>query len=137
MGDYKKLAVWKRSHDLTLSLDRYSASFPDMERYGLTSQIRRAAVSIVSNIAEGASRHNDRELVRFLQIAHGSACEVECQLLLSRDLGYLKPDSWAALNTDCMEIGGMLNGLIRSARNQSSSSRVSSRATTRPLKTGD
>ena len=73
-------------------------------------------MSIVSNIAEGASRHGDRELARFLQIAHGSACEVECQILLSRDLGYLPSDRWMALNADCQELGKMLNGLIRSLR---------------------
>src|SRR6266850_1051013 len=87
MGDYRHLSVWKRAHDFTLVVYRSTASFPESERYGLTAQLRRAAVSVVSNIAEGASRHGDRELSRFLQIAHGSACEVECQLLLSRDLG--------------------------------------------------
>jgi len=70
----------------------------------------------VSNIAEGTGRHSDRELARFLRIAHASACEVECQLLLSRDLGFLKPDGWTALDSDCREVSKMLNGLIRSFR---------------------
>jgi hypothetical protein len=64
MGDYRRLSVWKRAHDFTLGVYRSTVSFPDHERYGLTSQLRRAAVSIVSNIAEGASRHGDRELAR-------------------------------------------------------------------------
>ena len=122
MGDYRRLSVWKRAHDFTLGIYRHTWSFPDSERYGLTAQLRRAAVSIVSNIVEGASRHGDRELTRFLQIAHGSACEVECQLLLSRDLGYLHPDKWTALNADCRELGKMLNGLIRSLRSASAPS---------------
>lgn len=116
MGDYRRLAVWKQAHAFTLAIYRSTGSFPDSERYGLTAQLRRAAVSIVSNIAEGASRHSDRELVRFLQIAHGSACEVECQLLLSRDLGYLQSNKWVAANADCRELGRMLNGLIRALR---------------------
>ncbi|MFL5403782.1 MAG: four helix bundle protein [Gemmatimonadales bacterium] len=118
MGDYRQLTVWKRAHDLTLTIYRSTASFPDWERYGLISQMRRAAVSIVSNITEGASRHSDREFIRFLQIAHGSACEVECHLLLSRDLGYLQSRSWVDLSTECRELGGMLNGLIRSLRSE-------------------
>jgi len=116
MGDYRQLSVWKRAHSLALGIYRSTKFFPDRERYGLVAQVRRAAVSVVSNIVEGASRQSDRELVRFLRIAHGSACEVECQLLLSRDLGYLNPDKWAALNADCRELGKMLNGLIRSLK---------------------
>lgn len=116
MGDYRRLSVWKRAHDFTLAIYRSTGSFPDCERYGLTAQLRRAAISVVSNIVEGASRHSDRELARYLQIAHGSACEVECQLLLSRDLGYLQSDNWVVINAECREIGKMLNGLIRSLR---------------------
>jgi four helix bundle protein len=125
MGDYRRLSVWKRAHDFTLGIYRYTGSFPDCERYGLTAQLRPAAVSVVSNIVEGASRHGDRELTRFLQIAHGSACEVECQLLLSRDLGYLQSDKWMALDADCRELGKMLNGLIGSLRSAPAPNRQS------------
>ena len=114
MGNYHQLSAWKRAHALTLAIYRSTESFPDRERYSLVAQLRRAAISVVSNIVEGASRRSDRELARFLRIAHGSACEVECQLLLSRDLGYLKHDEWSALNADCRELGKILNGLIRS-----------------------
>jgi four helix bundle protein len=114
MGDYRRLSVWKRTHSLALGIYRWTQSFPDRERYGLVAQLRRAEVSLVSNIAEGSGRQSDRELARFLRIARGSACEVECQLLLSRDLGFLKPGAWMALDTDCREISKMLNGLIRS-----------------------
>jgi four helix bundle protein len=118
MGDYRELSVWKRAHALALGIYRSTQSFPDRERYGLVAQLRRAAVSMVSNIAEGTGRQSDRELARFLRIARGSACEVECQLLLSRDLGFLKPGTWMALDADCREISRMLNGLIRSFRTE-------------------
>jgi four helix bundle protein len=76
--------------------------------------MRRAAISILSNIAEGSGRQSDREQVRFLRIARGSTCELECQLLLSRDVGYLKPADWLILDSDCREVGRMLTGLIKS-----------------------
>jgi len=119
MGDYRDLVAWKRAHKLALEIYRATDSYPGRERYGLVAQLRRAAVSVVSNIAEGAGRQSDRELARFLRIARGSACEVECQLLLSRDLGFLQPDSWVGLDSDCREVSKMLNGLICSIRRSS------------------
>jgi four helix bundle protein len=116
MGDYRKLTVWKHAQGVALEIYRSTQFFPTNERFGLVAQLRRAAVSIESNIAEGTGRQSDRGLGRFLRIAHGSACEVECQLLLSRDLGYLNPARWKALDTNCRELGKMLNGLIRSLR---------------------
>ena len=114
MGDYRQLSVWKRAHGLALKIYRSTRSFPDFERYGLVAQMRRAAVSVVSNMAEGSGRQSDRELARFLRIARGSVCEVQCQLLLSRDLGYLQFDRWTILDADCREVSMMLNALIRS-----------------------
>jgi four helix bundle protein len=114
MGDYRQLAVWKRAYALTAEIYRSTRPFPDSERYGLTSQMRRAAISILSNIAEGSGRQSDREQVRFLRIARGSTCELECQLLLSHDVGYLKPGDWLILDSDCREVGRMLTGLIKS-----------------------
>lgn len=113
MGNFRDLAVWKRAHDLALAIYRGTSSFPNCERYGLVAQLRRAAVSVVSNIAEGAGRQADREQARFLRIARGSVHEVQCQLLLSRDLAYLSPDRWEALDSEIQEISRMLNGLIR------------------------
>ena len=118
MGDYRQLAVWKRAYTLTAEIYRSTRPFPDSERYGLTSQMRRAAISILSNIAEGSGRQSDREQVRFLRIARGSTCELECQLLLSRDVGYLKPGAWLILDSDCREVGRMLTGLIKSFRSR-------------------
>jgi four helix bundle protein len=114
MGNYRQLSVWKRAHRFALGVYRSSGTFPARERYGLTAQLRRAAVSIVSNIAEGSGRQGDREHVRFLKIARGSVCELECQLLLSRDLGYLESGAWKLLDDDCQDLSRMLNGLIRS-----------------------
>jgi four helix bundle protein len=85
MGDFRKLGAWQRAYKVALQIYHSTGGFPDHERYGLTSQLRRASVSVVSNIAEGTGRRNDRELARFLSIARGSVREFECQLLLSRD----------------------------------------------------
>ena len=92
MKDFRKLEVWEKAHALTLSVYHAADPFPREELYGLTSQIRRAAVSIPTNIAEGCGRGSEAELARFLQIAMGSASEVEYELLLARDLGFLKLD---------------------------------------------
>jgi four helix bundle protein len=114
MGNYRQLSVWKRAHSFVLGVYRSTGTFPDRERYGLTAQLRRAAVSVVSNIAEGSGRQGDREQMRFLKIARGSVCEIDCQLLLSRDLGYLDAAAWKVLDDDCQEISRMLHGLVRS-----------------------
>ena len=114
MDDYRQLSVWKRAHTLALGVFRSTGEFPATERYGLAAQLRRAATSIVSNIAEGSARHSNRDEVRFFRIARGSVSELECQLLLSRDVGLLENKAWAQLDEDCHEVGRMLNGLIRS-----------------------
>jgi four helix bundle protein len=92
--------------------------FPDYERYALASQIRRSAVSIPSNIAEGASRGSDREFARFLLIAHASASELETQLLLARDFGYVEDDVAEALVSELLEIRRMLYSLSKRTRHQ-------------------
>jgi four helix bundle protein len=116
MGNYEQLTVWKHAHAFAVELYRSTGSFPQRERYGLTSQLRDAAISVVSNIAEGSGRNSNRDHARFLQIARGSICELECQLLLARDVGYLTPDAWLALNSSCREIGKVLNGLMHSLK---------------------
>jgi four helix bundle protein len=114
MGNYRQLLVWKRAHTLALDVYRATQGFPTEERYGLTAQLRRAAVSVVSNIAEGSGRLGDREHIRFLRIARGSVSEVECQLLLSRDLGYLGSSAWTVLDEQSQDLARMLTGLIQS-----------------------
>jgi four helix bundle protein len=114
MGNYRQLSVWKQAHRFALSVYQKTVGFPDRERYGLTAQLRRAAISVISNIAEGSGRQGDREHVRFLRIARGSVGELECQLLLARDVGYLEASAWELLDKDCQDLSRMLNGLIRS-----------------------
>jgi four helix bundle protein len=89
MKDYKKLMVWEKAHQLTLSVYEATKGFPKDELYGLTTQIRRACVSIPANIAEGCGRDGDAELARFFQISMGSSSELEYHLLLAHDLGFL------------------------------------------------
>jgi four helix bundle protein len=90
--DHKDLDVWKKGMELVERVYSMSRAFPDSERYGLTSQIRRAAVSIPSNIAEGAARKSDKELLQFLSIAIGSLAELETQYLIAIRLGFLEKD---------------------------------------------
>jgi four helix bundle protein len=108
---------------MALSVYRATGAFPAAERYGLTAQLRRASVSVISNVVEGSARHGNREHVRFLRIAHGSVCELQCQLLLSHDLSFLDAATWKLLDDECQHIGKMLNGLIRSLNRQPHSSR--------------
>ena len=113
MKDFKQLKVWEIAHLLALSVYKTTASFPKEEVYGLTSQIRRACVSIPSNIAEGCGRGGDLDFRRFLQIAFGSACELEYQLLLARDLKFMLPASYEHLQSDLDQVKRMLASLIR------------------------
>lgn len=95
MRDFKELLVWQKAHRFVLDIYQDSHGFPSDERFGLTAQLRRAAVSIASNIAEGSGREGDREFARYLSIAAGSASEAEYQVLLARDLGYLAAEAHA------------------------------------------
>ena len=111
MGDYQSLLVWQRAHELTVMLYRETENFPDSERYGLTSQMRRVSASIGCNLAEGSGRNTDREFRRSCRIALGSANEVHYQLLLARDLGILSTDRHNVLNDRVMEVKRMLAAL--------------------------
>lgn len=90
--DYKKLMVWNLAVDLAVEIFKLSSTFPKSEMYGLTSQIRRSAVSIASNIAEGAGRNSDKYFSQFLSISYGSACELETQILIASKLSYVTED---------------------------------------------
>ncbi len=111
MQRFNDLKVWQRSHALALEVYRLTATFPDGERFGLISQLRRAAVSVPTNIAEGSKREWSQDYARFLNIAEGSLSEVEYLLLLSRDLGFLAADASTALQTEVEEIARMLYAL--------------------------
>ena len=113
MRDFKTLQVWDKAHRLTLAIYRVTGTFPKEELYGLTSQIRRACVSIPTNIAEGCGRNGDAELAYFCQIAMGSASELEYQLLLSRDLGFIGQADYDQLEPALIEVKRMLNSFIQ------------------------
>ena len=113
MEDFKDLKVWTEAHQLTLALYQQTRSFPRDEIYGLTSQIRRASSSIGANIAEGCGRRSDPEMRRFVQIARGSANELEYHLLLARDLQFLTVDEFKDLETRILEIQRMLASLVQ------------------------
>ena len=114
MQDFRKLKVWQKAHHLALEVYAISANFPRTETFGITSQARRAAVSIAANIAEGSSRCGDKEFGRFLYISLGSASELEYFSILIADLGLLKPAAAAKIGVDAAEIKRMLSGLIAS-----------------------
>jgi four helix bundle protein len=111
---FKKLIVWQKAYDFVLVIYRCSQKFPSSELYGLTSQLRRAAVSIPANIAEGSERQHKKEYLQFLSIARGSLGEVETYLMLAKDLGYLTEDMFVELEGQRKEIGRLLRGLYKS-----------------------
>jgi four helix bundle protein len=113
MQDFRNLRVWQKAHHLTLDVYYSSFDFPREEMYGLTSQIRRASVSIGANIAEGCCRQGDPEFRRFLQIAMGSASELEYELLLAHDLSILKSAQFERLLKEVIEVKPMLASLIQ------------------------
>ena len=108
MEDFKDLRVWAKAHELTLCVYRKTRCFPKEEMYGLTSQMRRSAASVGANIAEGCGRRSDGEMRRFLQIARGSANELEYHLLLAKDLQFLQAGDFADLEARTLEVQRML-----------------------------
>jgi len=121
MKDFRKIKAWHRAHGLTLQVYKITESFPKEELYGLTSQIRRAAASIPTNIAEGCGRGTDAELARFIDIALGSASEVEYHLLLAHDLGYIAENDYDVLSTETIEIKRMLTTFAKTVRKTNNS----------------
>ncbi|HEU5170292.1 MAG TPA: four helix bundle protein [Gemmatimonadales bacterium] len=122
MGPFGKLKVWQRGRDPALAIYRATARFPGTERYGLAVQMRSAAVSIPSNIAEGCGRRSDRELSRFLRIALGSATELECQVILACELSILDAGVAQELLGPVAEVQGMLAKLLRKLSTQAAHS---------------
>ncbi len=114
---HKDLQVWQKSMQFVKQLYIITRSYPREEMYGIVSQMRRAAVSVPSNIAEGYGRKSDKDLLRFLSIALGSTAELETQLLISRDLDFLTEDSYILLNNQIAEIFRMLTALYNKVRN--------------------
>lgn len=116
MQDFKKLAVWQKSYQLTLDVYRFSRHFPREEAYGLTSQARRAAVSIPANIAEGSGKSTQVDLARFLDIAMGSLSELECYFELAHDLHYLPDTEYPIYLDKLIEVRRMLAAFIQTVR---------------------
>lgn len=116
MRDFRGLLVWQKAHEVTLQIYQASSSFPSEERFGLTAQLRRAALSIPTNVAEGCGRQAEGDFRRFLEIAAGSASETEYLLLLASDLKYLDADSAAALTGQVQEVKRMLSSFTKRLR---------------------
>lgn len=118
---YKDLIVWRKAKELAVEVYRITEQFPRSEIYGLTSQMRRASVSVVSNIAEGQGRLTKGEFRQFLGQSRGSLLEMETQLAIAADLHYVGPDKFSGLDSRTLEVGRLLNGLLESLRPSSAS----------------
>jgi four helix bundle protein len=124
MRDFRQVKVWQKAHDLALEVYRETSGFPASERFGLVQQMRRAAVSVAANIAEGCGHDSSAELLRFLHIAMGSASELDYHLLLAHDLHFISTDHYRQLEGAVTEVKRMLNPFI--ARVAASRSRSAS-----------
>lgn len=114
--DFRKLKVWEKSHAFVLDVYKSTEVFPKSELYGLTSQLRRSAMSVPMNIAEGCGRGSDADFGRFLQMSLGSASEADYQLLLSSDLRYLHPTAYERLGQSIQEVKRMLSSLLQKVK---------------------
>lgn len=113
-GSYRDLVAWQKAMELVFRIYELTRKFPQDERYGLISQLRRAAVSIPSNIAEGKGRHSDIDMCRFFNTSRGSLHEVETQLLMAAHLGYMQQEETTQTMSQVSELARILNGLISS-----------------------
>ncbi len=116
MQNFRNLQVWEKSHKFTLDAYQIPRHFPLDERFGLTSQIRRACASIGANLAEGCGRKSDADMSRFVQMAMGSASQAEYHLLLARDLQFLSPADYKRLDSEVTEVKRMLSSLLSRLR---------------------
>lgn len=118
MRPHEKLDVWKLSVNMVVNVYEITKTFPSEERFGLTSQIRRAAVSIPANIAEGAARQHDKEFIQFLSVAQGSASELETELLIAHRLGYLEENVYRQMYEEVNTIARMIVGLTNHVKSR-------------------
>lgn len=114
--DFKDLFTWQKAHQLAVAVYRTTIDFPKAEQFGLTNQIRRAVTSTASNIAEGFGRRTTADRIRFYDMAHGSLHEVQAQLLLAKDVGYLPEDAYTRLEQSSIECHKLLTGLINKTK---------------------
>jgi len=113
---FRKLLVWQRAHELVLFIYQLTNGFPSEEKFGLTSQLQRAAVSVPANIAEGYAYQREKQFARFLRIAQGSLAEVEYYLFLAKDLAYISEETYAKVEKLRGEVGYLLHRLIKSVQ---------------------
>ena len=118
INDFTDLLVWQKAHQLVIAIYKITKYFPREELYALVDQIRRAIVSVTSNIAEGFGRQTYKEKMQFYYMAAGSLTEVRNQLMIARDLGYINNDYFILLNGNAIEINKMIYGLIKSIKNK-------------------
>ena len=116
MKSFQDMKVWNKAYELVLQVYKVTKQFPQEEKFGLTQQMRRAAVSIMANIAEGNKRKSDKDFAHFLNMSEGSLEEVKCYLILSKDLSYQNEDSYQKLLNLSEEIGRMLQGFIKTLK---------------------
>jgi four helix bundle protein len=116
MQDFRNLKVWQKAHALTLAVYRHTRGFPSDEKFGVTSQLRRACASIAANLAEGCARGGDTDFARFVNVAAASASETDYHLLLARDLEYLDESAYQSLFEQVGEVKRMLNSFERTLR---------------------
>ena len=116
LRSFRELEVWQKAHQLVLQVYRVTDGFPDRERFGVSSQIRRSAASIPANLAEGFGRKSTKELLQFLANANGSLEETRYFLILSRDLSYLPKERYEELDKECTSVGQMMAALGRSLK---------------------
>lgn len=113
---FTDLNAWRKGHELVLDIYKITKTFPSDEKYGLSDQMRRCAVSITSNIAEGFSRRGNKEKLQFYYISLGSVTEIQNQLLIARDIGYIKNLEFKKIAEKTVEVSKLTNGLIKSLR---------------------
>ncbi len=116
---FKEIIAWKKSHELALSVYKITESFPKKEEFGLSSQLRRAAVSIPSNLAEGYKRRSGKDSVHFYNISEGSLEELKYQVLLAKDLEYINDDQFKQISEIADETGRLIYGWIKSQKTNS------------------
>lgn len=134
--DFTELKVWQEAHKLVLAVYKTSRRFPSEEKFGVVSQLQRAATSVPANIAEGFARNSVNELLRSLAIAQGSLAETRYFLLLGRDLGYLNGDALRDLHKQCESVAQLINALARSLRQRREHKAQGTRHTVRSAKQG-
>ena len=115
VNDFRDLKVWQKAHQMVLDIYKVTKGFPPEEKYGVVSQIRRSAVSVCANIAEGGKK-STKDYLRFLEISHGSLEETRYYFILGKDLGYLSEEKFQSLWRLSDEVGKMLHGISRSIR---------------------